>query len=175
MARPPATPSRPKRRGKGFAAAGGLVQPQIQAVGRKRGFAVARLLTHWSEVVGPEIAALCQPVKVAYGRGGLGATLTVLARGAAGPMLQAQLATIKERVNGCYGYAAISKIRITQTAPGGFSEQPQSAFDHRGSAGPEIDESSQRAAQSLADGVNDPDLRDALANLGARVISRPGH
>ena len=74
-----------RRFGKGFARAGGLVQPQIRKASESRGFAVSRLVTHWAEVVGDDIAALCRPVKVGYGRqGGLGATLTVLARGAVG-------------------------------------------------------------------------------------------
>ena len=112
-----------RRFGKGFARAGGLVQPQIRKASESRGFAVSRLVTHWAEVVGDDIAALCRPVKVGYGRqGGLGATLTVLARGAAAPLVQAQLPRIRDRVNACYGYNAVARIAVTQTAAVGFGE-----------------------------------------------------
>lgn len=161
------------RRGAGFARAGKLVQPQIQAVSRKRGFAVSRLLTNWTEVVGGDVAALCQPVKIAYGRGGLGATLTVLARGAAGPMLQPQLGVIREKVNACYGYNAISQIRITQTAPAGFAE-PLSGYTSKPDTAPAPPDAPARSAAEVATApVGDPELRAALADLGARIISNP--
>jgi hypothetical protein len=171
MAHPPQDPSRPKRRARGFAQAGGLVQARIRKAGEARGFAVSRLLTHWTEVVGADIARLCRPVRINYGKGGIGATLTVVARGAAGPILQAQLPDIRARVNACYGYNAVARIRITQTAAEGFAE-PQAGWSGQpaipGAPNPEHS----AAANELAEGVTDPDLRAALAGLGARVLSR---
>ena len=171
MANPNSHSSRPRRRFKGFARAGGLVQQQIRKAGEARGFAVSRLLTHWAEVVGPEVAALCRPVRVGYGKGGLGATLTLLARGAAAPLVQAQLPVILERVNACYGYSAVAKIRITQTAAEGFSEA-QTPFTAQpktnDTPAPEVS----AAAASMAEEIGDPDLRAALAGLGARVMTR---
>ncbi|PWR02839.1 DUF721 domain-containing protein [Meridianimarinicoccus roseus] len=172
MAKPASSTSpRPQRRAKGFARAGGLVQPQIRKAGEARGFAVSRLLTHWAEVAGPEIARLCRPVRIGYGKGGLGATLTLLARGAAGPMVQAQLPAIRDRVNACYGYNAVARIRVTQTAESGFAEG-QTPFD---AAPPRPAAPSPQATQTAADlaqDVTDPALRAALAGLGARVMSR---
>ena len=65
---------------------------------------------------------MSRPVKVSYAKGGFGATLTLLTTGAYAPMLQAELPKIRNRVNAVYGHNAISHIRITQTAPMGFSE-----------------------------------------------------
>jgi hypothetical protein len=171
MANPPHTPSRNKRRARGFAQAGGLVQAQIRKAGEARGFAVSRLLTHWAEVVGTDIARLCRPVRVNYGKGGIGATLTVLARGAAGPILQAQLPDIRARVNACYGYNAVAQIRITQTAAEGFAE-PQAGWGGQPAAPQQPGPEHGAAAADIAHGVTDPDLRAALAGLGARVLSR---
>lgn len=163
------------RRGKGFAQAGGLVQPQIKRASESRGFAVSRLLTHWTEVVGEDIAKLCRPVKVGYARQGMGATLTLLARGAAGPMLQPQLPKIRERVNACYGYNAVSQIRITQTAATGFGEG-QAAFSgpSRKAADRPAPPGQKAEAQGAAEAaeISDPGLRAALAGLGARVHAR---
>src|SRR5690606_14903173 len=71
----------PRRRMRGFEAAAQLVASRVKAAGETRGFAVARLLTHWTEVVGPEIAAHTRPVKISHGKG-IGATLTLLVPGA---------------------------------------------------------------------------------------------
>jgi len=171
MASPPHSSPRPKRRARGFAQAGGLVQARIRKAGEARGFAVSRLLTHWSEVVGADIARLCRPVRVHYGKGGIGATLTLLARGAAGPILQAQLPDIRARVNACYGYNAVAQIRITQTAADGFAE-PQAGWGGPPAAPVHPAPEQRAAAADLADGVTDPDLRAALEGLGARILSR---
>jgi hypothetical protein len=156
-------------RRRGFASAGTLVQPQIRKVGETRGFAVSRLMTHWADVVGSDLATLCRPVKVGYGRGGIGATLTVLARGAAGPMLQARLPELRDRVNACYGYNAVSQIRVTQTSAHGFAE-PSAAY---GAPPPVYAPTPEacRAAERSAEDISDPELRAALAALGSRVMS----
>ena len=99
---------------RGFAQASGLLQSRIRGASEARGFAVTRLLTHWAEIVGEDTARIAQPVKVGYGRDGLGATLTLLTTGAQAPMLSMQCEAIRERVNACYGYRAIAKVRITQ-------------------------------------------------------------
>ncbi|TMV57313.1 DUF721 domain-containing protein, partial [Thioclava sp. BHET1] len=49
---------------RGFEQTSGLLKERIRAAGETRGFAVTRLLTHWAEIVGPEIAPLAVPVKV---------------------------------------------------------------------------------------------------------------
>lgn len=159
------------RRKRGFEKTGNLVSDGVRRAGEKRGFAVARLLTHWTEIVGPDIAAVTRPVTVAYGRqSGLGATLTVLTTGARAPMLQMQEPQIRDKVNACYGYAAISRIKFTQTAPTGFAEG-QVAFV---AAAPPVETppapEAAAAAADVADGVTDPALRDALTRLGSRVI-----
>lgn len=163
-----------RQRGRGFEAAAGLLRERIRAAGESRGFAVSRLLTHWPEVVGAEIAAIALPVKIGYGREGLGATLTLLTTGAAAPIVQMQLPRIRERVNACYGYNAIARVTVTQTAPTGFAEG-QVAFGPAPKPAshppePEI----RREAAVLSGGVQDPALRAALEALGEKVLSRPG-
>ena len=76
---------------RGFEPAGGLVRDPIRAAGERRGFAVARLLTHWPEIAGDEVAALARPVRMNYGREGMGATLSLLVTSAHAPMVQMML------------------------------------------------------------------------------------
>ena len=160
------------RRMRGFEAASRLVEPQIRKAGETRGFAVSRLLTHWAEVSGPEIAACCRPVKISYGKGGLGATLTLLTTGAAAPTLQMELPRLRERVNACYGYNAIARITITQTAPTGFADG-QAEF----APAPKSQETApkkdiRQKAELTTEGVQDAGLRTALERLACNVLSK---
>ena len=123
MARTPQQPPRdPERRLRGFEPASGLLQSRIRAAGEKRGFATSRLLTHWAEIAGEDTAKITRPVKIGYGREGMGATLTLLVAPAHAPMVQMDLPRLKDRVNAVYGYAAIARIALTQTAATGFAE-----------------------------------------------------
>ncbi|MDG0985291.1 MAG: DUF721 domain-containing protein, partial [Planktomarina sp.] len=105
--------SRSKKHGAGFQRTSALLEQKLRNAGESRGFAITRLLTHWSEIVGAPIAEICTPVKVSYAQKGFGATLVVLTTGPQAEMLAMQLPQLREKVNACYGYNAISRIRIT--------------------------------------------------------------
>ncbi|WP_171124490.1 MULTISPECIES: DUF721 domain-containing protein [unclassified Ruegeria] len=157
---------------RGFKRTATLLNDQIRHAGESRGFAVTRLLTHWAEIVGQDMAAIARPVKVGYGKGGMGATLTVLTTGPQAPMLEMQKEQLRGKVNAVYGYNAISRVRITQTAPTGFAEG-QASFDHKPKAPkpkiePEIAAEADRAARDVHDG----DLRAALERLGRNVLTK---
>lgn len=157
----------PKRKTRGFVRTGGILAKQIQKASEKRGFVETRLLTHWAEFVGEAVAKIAQPIKVSYAREGLGATLTILSTGANAPMLQMQLPTIIERVNACYGYSAISRIRITQTAPVGFGED-QKCFDHPEPA-KTLSSQAVKDVDTTVENVSNDNLKDALARLGKNI------
>ncbi len=162
---------RPKGTTRGFSRAATLMQPRIRQASEDRGFAVTRLLTHWSEVVGTATAQIATPVNVSYGKGGMGATLTLLTTGAQAPMLEMQKEQVREKVNACYGYRAISRVRITQTAPTGFAEG-RVAFAAAPKQQKTPDLAVQSAAKTLSRDVEDERLRAALAALGANVLSK---
>ncbi|MCR8550094.1 DciA family protein [Salipiger sp. P9] len=157
----------------GFAQTGGLLKQNIRRASESRGFAQSRVLTHWEEIAGADLAAISRPVEVSYGRGGMGATLTLLTTGANAPLLEMRKEALRERVNAIYGYNAISRIRVTQTAATGFSEG-RVAFSHRPepksapAPAPEIAAKAHRAAEGIAD----DGLRQALERLAVNVISK---
>jgi hypothetical protein len=158
---------------KGFKRTATLLTDRIRRAGETRGFAVSRVLTGWPEIVGEDVAAIARPVNVSYGRGGFGATLTVLTTGAQAPMLEMQKEQLRAKVNAVYGYNAISRIRITQTAPTGFSEG-QAQFDMRPKSPAEHppDPALERAAREVAKSVENENLRSALELLGKNVLSK---
>jgi len=87
----------------GFKRTSSLLQTQIRKTSETRGFAQSRLLTHWAEIAGDDIAAISRPVEVRYGRSGFGATLTLLTTGANAPILEMQKEKLREKVNAVYG------------------------------------------------------------------------
>lgn len=161
-----------------FRPAADLLRARIRELGEARGFSATRLLTHWTEIVGESVAAIARPLEVRHprprpGRPPEGATLTVLALGAAALRLEMEKERIRERVNACYGYAAIARLRIRQAGPEAFAEAgaafaPPSARRPPAAPPPDL----RAAAEPLADGVSDTELRVALATLAANVLSR---
>jgi hypothetical protein len=165
-------PPSPEHRRRGFEPAFGLMKDAVRVAGESRGFAVARLLTHWAEVAGHDMALKTRPVKIGYGKGGMGATLTLLVKSAEAPMVQMALPVLKERVNAVYGYAAIQHIHLTQTAPLGFADG-QAEFTPAPITPPRPDPGMRAEAEAAAEGVTDPALRTALEQLAQNILTRP--
>ena len=159
---------RSQRFGRGFRQAGSLLEKRVRNAGESRGFSVARVLTHWDEIVGPDTAKVSRPVNVSYGRKGIGATLTILTTGAYGPILQAQLPQIREKVNACYGYNAIARVRITQTSPTGFGLTQPTADAPKARR---LRAVNRDAVEATCD-VQDEGLRAALASLGSQILKQ---
>ncbi len=160
---------------RGFKRTASVLTERIRRAGESRGFAVSRLLTHWTEIAGPEIAAIARPVNIGYGRGGFGATLTVLTTGAQAPMLEMQKEMLREKVNAVYGYNAISRVRITQTAPTGFAEGQAVFQAPEQKPEPEPGPETIAQAASTARPIKNDELRAALERLGRNVLSKPKH
>jgi hypothetical protein len=148
-----------------------VLQSRIRKVSEARGFAQSRILTHWLEIVGNDIAEKTRPVEVSYGRGGMGATLTILTTGAQAPMIEMQKEAIRTKVNAVYGYNAIARIRITQTAPIGFAEG-QAEFVPKPKDKLRPDPALQEQAKQTARTVTDENLRRALEELGRNVLTK---
>ena len=157
---------------KGFTQASSLLTSRIRDASESRGFSQSRILTHWEEIAGHEIARIAQPVIISYSKHGFGATLTVLSVGANAPMLEMEKEKIRTKVNAVYGYNAITRIKITQIAAHGFVEA-QAAFslkpkltDH--TPAPKV----LAEARKLVGSVKDPTFAQALEDLARNVLSK---
>ncbi len=164
-----------KRRKRGFEQTSSLLMSRIRTASESRGFSESRVLTHWEEIVGEQIAGMSRPVKISYAKGGFGASLTLLTTGAYAPMLQAELPKIRERVNAVYGYNAISRIHVTQTAPTGFSEGRVQFEGPKPTKPVEISPETRETAKELAQGVQNEELRKALEKFAGTFLSRQRH
>ncbi len=175
--------SPPNRTGRGFRPAGALVRAPVREASGKRGFAEIRVLTDWDAIMGETLAKACRPVKIAHHRGAdLGATLVVLAEGARAPEVEMLAPRIVERVNGYYGYRAVSRVSVTQIAgnaghsAGGLAEGSRE-FDRRGAperAGFVVSESQAAEVGRVVAEVEDDALRAALDRLGRNICKRRG-
>lgn len=163
-------PRRPST--KGFARTASLLTGKIRKASESRGFAQSRLLTNWAEVAGEDAAAISRPVEVSYGRGGMGATLTLLTTGANAPVLEMKKEQLRARVNAVYGYNAIARVRVTQTAATGFADG-KVAFEHKPKTTVAAPDPALRArATETAAQIGDTSLRDALARLGENILNK---
>ena len=85
---------------------------------------------------------------------------------------------IIERVNAFYGYRAISRFKVVQTAAGmgsgGFAE-PSRGFDRGGASKPvprPVSDDQAQAVAGVVRGVESDALRAALDRLGRNIIRR---
>ena len=78
---------------------------------------------------------------------------------------------LREKVNAVYGYAAISRILLTQTASTGFAEG-QAEFMPAPKAKPAPDPALQQEAARTAAPIRDEGLRVALEALAQNILTR---
>ncbi len=133
---------------------------------RRRGLAEAMLLTDWHMVVGPQLAPGCQPVRLAGAGDDRGGVLTVHVGGAQALELQHSAPQLIERINGFFGYPAVTRLRLIQAPP----MRPVKSRPHRPRRALSADELS--ALATLVEQVRPPALRAALAELGRTVAAQ---
>jgi hypothetical protein len=145
---------------------------------RRQGFASAELVTRWTEIVGAQIAAHCEPVKIQWshrpsavksfgrsfganaGDGQEPGTLVLRVEGPAAIEIQHLAPVICERVNRFLGWRGVARLAFRQ-AP---LRRGVQARKRRGSDPAVV----ARAAASLPE-IADEDLRQALARLRAAI------
>lgn len=146
------------------AAAGRVLKP----IAKRFGPSLAELTERWPEIAGERLARLARPVRLTQGRDG--GVLTLLARGPAATLVQAESARIIERANVYCGGAAVARLKIQQGPLHDPSAAPRPAPRPapRGLAPSEAEAVARGASRA-----NSPGLRTALERLGRAVLSRP--
>lgn len=152
----------------GFRNVGGLAQRLTSSLAKGRGTSIARLQADWIAIVGDDLARRTRPEALIAGRGARGTTkdggklLRLRVSGASALEVQHMAGQLVERVNAYAGYRLIDDLRLVQ---GTISAPPLRAALPKPSA-----ETERRVASQVA-GVKDPELRQVLARLGARIAS----
>ncbi len=141
----------------------------IGGVLKEQGFASTEIIARWADIVGPEIAAHSEPMKINWPRvkNDTGdtdqaepATLMLRVEGPAALEIQHLSAVILERVNRFFGWQAIGRLALRQAPLQRRRPKP---------APPPPDPAvAARIAEGLPEIEND-DLRQALGRLGAAI------
>ena len=151
-----------------------LPKPLRELVGKvvgdafaRQGFASAELVTRWEDIVGAEIAAHSEPIKLNWPRRADGeerdsGTLVLRVEGPEAIEIQHLAALICERVNRFLGWRAVGRLAFRQ-APLRRRERHARRSADPGSAA--------QLAEGLSD-IDDDALKQALARLGAAVKDR---
>jgi hypothetical protein len=131
----------------------------------KQGFAARELVTRWGEIAGSNIAAHSEPLKMQWPRPVEGqpqepATLVLRVEGPMALEIQHSSDVILERVNRFFGWSAVGKLAFRQ-APLSRSRRPVRPR-------PPDAKAVAKVAESLGS-IEDEQLRDALARLGAAI------
>jgi hypothetical protein len=147
------------RRGGGLRRLPDLLSGLLDPAARRRGLAEAKLLTEWPTIVGPSLAARCQPIRLGKSMDRHGGVLVLHVAGTAALELQHSEVQILERINGFFGYPAVSRLRLIQSPPQRSSYRP-APVNRSVSAAEEIE-----LAEAVRD-IRDPGLRAALQGLG---------
>ncbi|HEY5279521.1 MAG TPA: DciA family protein [Pseudolabrys sp.] len=142
-----------------------LLTATLTGVLKAQGFASAEILSRWADIVGAEIAASSEPMKINWPRARNEetpepATLILRVEGPAALEIQHLSAVILERVNRFFGWQAIGRIALRQAplrrrAPAKVPAPPDEA-------------AAARIAESLP-AIEDDELRQAIGRLGAAI------
>jgi hypothetical protein len=132
---------------------------------KTQGFASAEILARWGDIVGAEISAHSEPIKINWPRS-IGdeapepATLVLRVEGPAAIEIQHLSAVILERVNRFFGWQAIGRIALRQA--------PLRRREPATPPPPPDPAVAARIAEAMPE-IADEDLRQALARLGAAI------
>src|ERR1700751_5200036 len=85
----------------------------------KQGFAARELVTRWTEIIGPELSAHCEPLKMQWPRPVEGqpvepATLVLRVEGPMALEIQHTSDVILQRVNRFFGWSAVGRLALRQ-------------------------------------------------------------
>ena len=148
------------------------IEPLSKSVGRltkpmfgKRGLADGTIARDWPAIAGDAIAAHSQPEKITYaGRERTGGLLHLrIDNSAMATQLQHLEPQFLERINGHFGYKAVARLRFLH------GPLPKAALSPRQRKSSALSVERLRRLSDTLDGIKDPELRQALEQLG-RVL-----
>lgn len=129
---------------------------------------LGRLVTHWADIVGKDLADKAQPVKIRYrkvpGSDKAEAGLDIAAATADATLLHYRVGLILERINRIFGEQIVTSIRFVplaanEKAPG------RRRFSRRA-----ISQDDRESLANMLDNIDDPELKERLETLGTSIL-----
>lgn len=138
-------------------AVGALIPAIARPTFRRHAPASAQLLADWEGIVGPALAAVATPRRLASG------TLSLTCPGPVAMELQHLAPELMTRINTHLGTEAVRRLRFAQApAPAPAAATPRATLSPSAAA----------AVEKAVSAVPDGPLRQALASLGGAVLAR---
>jgi hypothetical protein len=141
-----------------------LVGNALQSAFKRQGFAAVDIISHWEDIVGPELASRTEPLRLVWPRREdpfSTGTLTVRVEGAYALELQHLTPVVIERVNRYFGWACVGRIAIRQGPVTRKARKPNLPLEPPAEVVAEV-------KQGLGE-FEDEELKASLARLGAMV------
>ncbi len=151
-----------------FQPLGGSISKLLDPLLAKRSHVDAALALSWPDIAGEKLAGRTQPLKVSWPHRSSSedpfqpGTLTIACEGAVALDLQYQTSELINRINKFFGYAAVTKIRIKQTALDTFKPRIKNAMRS-------IDHSEEKLIKDTVQYITDVELRNSLIKLGISI------
>lgn len=161
-----------KRTYSGPARIGRQVPDLMKKAYERFGFAYGQVLSHWPEIIGEGLADFTQPERIRWPRRAAGqsadarksgGTLVIKVDGPVAIEIQHSIPQIMDRINGYYGYSAITDIKIIQ---GPVTRRER----RRAPVQPILDPDSERALDDRVAEITDPRLKATLSQLGRNIM-----
>ena len=150
------------RRNKSLKAISAETERITSPIRKKRGLTELAIISDWPKIIGNRLAQECLPLRISQGAGANNGTLYIQVTGVLALELQHMQTQVIERINGYFGYQAISRV-ILQQAPV-VNEKPKKKIKK------ELTKEDTTALDLLLDGVTDNSLRKALRDLGQGIL-----
>jgi hypothetical protein len=166
------SPSRDRRQG-GLRALGGSLGTVTKRAFARRGLTGADLARQWPAIVGTELAAQCRPRQLRFPKPGEAVEGRLTLRVAPGWALEVQHLEplMLERINGFFGYRAVSRL-VLQQGPLPALRRATTAARSRPEKSPP--RPLERGLAAKLSTVGDPELRAALEGLGRSLHEKRG-
>lgn len=168
---PPETAKSPSgkrvRRGGGPRALAQAVSRVTRPLFTRRGLSGGAIVEDWPVIAGEHLAARTLPERITYptGRQDGGTLHLKVESGGLATEVQHLEPLLVERINGYFGYKAISALKLVQGPLPRRAESPPPKTAA-------LDENQERILAGHMSTVDDPELRSALEALGRSVLGR---
>src|SRR6185295_3159682 len=144
-----------------------LVNVTVNEAFARQGFAAVEIVTHWEDIVGPELAGRSEPMRLSWPKrddpDSVG-TLVVRVEGAYAIELQHLAPVVMERVNRYFGWRCVGRIAIRQGPVTPRAPVPLAPAEPEPAAVAEL-------AETIGP-FEDKSLGQSIARLGAFVRGR---
>lgn len=130
---------------------------------------LGRLVTHWTDIVGKDLADRAQPVKIRYrkvpGEKSPEAVLDIAAPTAEATLLHYRKDLILERINQIFGEKLVTALRFVPLASNEAPPRRPSLLRRR-----PVSPAEKEQLANILDKIDDPGLKERLETLGTSIL-----